>query len=86
MAHTEGSNDPSFARIHEISNFVNGAEFLQAAAGDRTFDFPVMKMRSKAGQRITWSRVMVFRTVALLYVLMIASSLLLSWLVSTGRM
>ena len=38
-------------RIHEISNFVNSAEFLEAAARNRTFDFPVMTMRSKAGKR-----------------------------------
>jgi hypothetical protein len=71
-------------RTQEIAAFINSAKFLAAAEAGAAFDFELMKMRSKQGRRTSWFSVMKFRTVALLYVLMITGSVLLAVVVAQG--
>ena len=73
-------------RIQDIAAFLNSPAFVKAAQQDVAVDFPLMKMRNKAGRKTSWLAVMVFRTVAALYVLMIGGSVLIWVLVSAGKM
>jgi hypothetical protein len=65
-------------RVQEIAAFINSSSFTTAAASGAAIEFRLMQMRSKSGPKTSWATVMRFRTVAALYLLMIAGSLLVS--------
>ena len=64
--------DSSFRRVQRtfivrnrnISDFINGGAFIEAAQSERAFEFPLMRMRDKGGRKTSWFAVMTFRTVA----------------------
>ena len=63
-------------RLQEIADFLNSPAFAEAARSGTEAGFSLMQMRAKSGPRTEWARVMLFRTVCALYLLMIAGSLL----------
>ena len=84
--------DASFRRVQrtfivrnrEISEFINGGPFIEAAQSGKAFGFPLMRMRKKSGRKTSWFTVMTFWTVAPLYILMILASIAIGSLVRTG--
>lgn len=71
-------------RLQDIAQFVNSPSFAEAAASGAPIAFPLLQMRSKAGRKTSWTAVMHFRTVAALYLLMMAGSVCLSILLATS--
>lgn len=63
-------------RLQDIATFLNSDSFDEAAQSDTAIVFDVMIMRNNHGPRTSWVRVMWFRTVFALYLLMIVGSLL----------
>lgn len=64
-------------RVQQIADFINGPQFLSSASAGTPFAFALMRMRSKSGKNSSWARVMAFRTVFALYLLMILGSILM---------
>jgi hypothetical protein len=63
-------------RLQDIATFINSPSFAEAARSDGVIAFELMKMRNKQGLRTSWLAVMSFRTVFVLYLLMVAGSML----------
>lgn len=73
-------------RVQNISSFINSKAFVEFARGGHPMEFPLLKMRSKAGDHTSWLAVMCFRTVAAVYVLMVLGSVVIWALVATRKM
>lgn len=69
-------------RVQEISAFVNGPSFAASVVSGGALEFHVLQMRSMSGPLTSWFDAMRFRTVAVLYLLMIAGSVLVSILLA----
>jgi hypothetical protein len=86
--------DASFRRIQrtfivraqDIADYVNSPAFLTSAAAQAPMTFRLLEMRNEQGFKTDWMSVMRFRTVAVLYLLMILGSLGMGLLIRLGKM